>query len=253
MLSLLPGIQISLIVFLFLGKCQVLGDILLGQILADLNAVNVNITTMSTGPLIRAHKHGKSLIVSFKCSALFDDLVNRKRPSVWPPPKTPPTEMLPAYTMEGQVPIINWYIEEKQNGGEGYDWPVEMLADLGGKKNICGGYKLNVCATSLKKYENDFIANKTGSCMCNSLIKVSFDIYALRVGIRITVTVGRSCIVVPTSRCACHDRRIHEDHDNTTQSRHTTSHRVGSKLFGEEDSSGGLCIFLQFFRTRWAR
>jgi hypothetical protein len=79
----------------------------------------------------------------------------------WPPPTSPPEDLVHDYTMGGKMEVVDRYFAEKQNGGTGYKWTKELIDDFRRKPNTCGGYKLNDCEISVKKHRN-LLFNRTG-------------------------------------------------------------------------------------------
>ena len=58
----------------------------------------------------------------------------------------------------GNIGVFDFYQEEKQNGGDGYNWTKELLDQLSVYKAFC--YARSHCEEALAKYYKDYIHQK---------------------------------------------------------------------------------------------
>ena len=137
-----------------------------------------------TGPLLTVDdtpslrgRYNISTRLTFNCKALFSDdnftdpqlqyefnafKENGYRQLVWPPPEHLPSKLLNAYLMDGRAALWYWRFVEKQNGGNGYDWPKELIEKEGKEPLTCGLYNSPNCKLVVDKYASEYIKNKRG-------------------------------------------------------------------------------------------
>jgi hypothetical protein len=65
------------------------------------------------------------------CRELFKMVLKLKANVHWPPPETVPSELYAAYTMNGKIPIVDYYVAERQNQApEPYQWTENLVSVL---------------------------------------------------------------------------------------------------------------------------
>ena len=169
-------------------------DVSLKQMLEDLKLETTNIQKHHLGQHLFPTYDGNKLSVNFQCMDLYNALLSNGTAPVWPPPKTMPERLRKAYTLDGSSSVFPRYYSEKQNGGEGYDWPESLIEKQGAEKNTCGNYKLPQCKVVVDKY-SQYIKDKTGMfaffVLHLSLLFIFFDFWCHRHGIWLSDPLGR--------------------------------------------------------------
>jgi hypothetical protein len=100
---------------------------------SPISPVNLMLADIGTEPKIiykqrflgsRLHFRNKTL--HFRCPALFTQSPDQLN-LIWPPLPNIPLNLTGSYTFDGLIPIYHWHFEEKQNAGQGYDWPKQFI------------------------------------------------------------------------------------------------------------------------------
>lgn len=85
------------------------------------------------------------------CDRLFEKALEAANVT-WPPPRHPAEQMKEFYTMGDRAFYYDWYLQEKQNGGDGYDWNTKVMESYRARSNVCGGYNTDICAHVIEKH-----------------------------------------------------------------------------------------------------
>jgi hypothetical protein len=103
--------------------------------------------------------------VSFSCEKAFRG--EEKKEAAWPPPaldylRTNNKAYLDDLCLsDPTIYISDLYMQERQNGGEGYVWTEGQITELASKPRACGLYRPDHCETVALKYKS-FIEDRVG-------------------------------------------------------------------------------------------
>jgi hypothetical protein len=130
------------------------------DLLRDIGRSEIPLEKDFFGPAFEISSNGKTLIPL--CKPLFlNELPSNHTRYNWPPPRKMDSKYFSAFTLNGRIPIHEWYLQEQQNGNKDADiWTTQMINNIASKPSTCGLYLKNHCQLAFRKYAQAFTGKR---------------------------------------------------------------------------------------------